>query len=781
MKQQLEKQTNLSPIRQISTKNIFSTLTSYELLENIVLFILSRVYFMDYLISPFGIAAFSALFFKKRRPYYVIFSSLGALSTKSPVFFFKYIGAVLIVMSIQLIFSHELNHKKQLVAALSAASVFLTGIIYVFTEGFFFFDLLLLVLECAILFVSFFVFDKAQFSIKSAIVKNTFEPMGLISVIALFATVTFSVSLTKNFWPLAHIGSIFAILLIGLSFGFGMSVASGAVFGFSLCFSTPYPSQMICIYTLSSLLSGFFAPYGRLASSASFAVSSLITTLLLCPEANGILTVSYVLAACLLLFFVPDKFMVASAPSLQKPRKETSLAQKVKTATDLKIKETIDSVESVGTIFSEVLESFRDAACDSTSEILRATADAVCADCSLCKYCWSKEKEKTKSICSRMLSSFDSKSTLAKKEIPKDFSDMCIRKDAFVDELNKNHESQKVSKMWAGKVQESKRLVLEQFKNTTMILKNLKQSVAEETDFIPLAESKILSALSHHGISADSVSVKKNHGYSVTVERLACESKSDCDTLTASVISEVLEVPMVKEPTECSGKICNVVFTQKPNLCADASISRATKKNSSASGDNASVFSLDAGRVAIVLADGMGSGEHAGFQSSIVVKLSKKLLSSGFSLSTCVRLINDILMTNADKDTFSTVDLCVINLHTGVAEFAKTGACNSYIKSQNALDLVNASSLPAGLIHSVEPDFDKKLFKTGDYLVMATDGVTEILEEKGNSEIFKILDSFSGTPEELSDKILKRALQKSAQCASDDMTVIALSIKENEI
>ena len=781
MKQQLEKQTNLSPIRQITTKNIFSTLTSYELLENIVLFILSRIYFMDYLISPFGVAAFSVLFFKKRRPYYVIFSSLGALSTKAPVFFFKYIGAILIVMSIQLIFSNELSHKKQLVAALSAASVFLTGIIYVFTEGFFFFDLLLLVLECAVLFVSFFVFDKALFSIKAALVRNTFEPLGLVSVITLLATVSFSVSLTKNLWPLSHIGSIFIILLIGLSFGFGMSVSSGAIFGFSLCFSTPYPSQMICIYTLSSLLSGFFSPYGRLAASFSFAVSSLVTTLLLCPEANGILTVSYVLAACLLLFFVPDKFMVANATSLQKPRKEASLAQKVKAVTDLKIKEAIDSVESVGTVFGEVLESFRDASLDSTAEILRTTKDAVCTDCSLCKYCWNKEKEKTKTICERMISSFDSKRALPKKEIPKEFSDMCIRKEAFVSELNKNHESQKVSKMWAGKVQETKRLVLEQFKNTTMILRNLKQSVSEETDFIPLAESKIFAALSHHGITADSVSVKKNRAYSVTIERLACESKTDCDTHTAAILSEVLEVPMVKEPAECSGDVCRAVFTQKPNLCANASISRATKKNSSTSGDNADIFSLDAGRIAIVLADGMGSGEHAGFQSSIVVKLAKKLLSSGFSLSTCVRLINDILMTNADKDTFSTVDLCVINLHTGMAEFAKTGACASYIRSQNAYDLVNASSLPAGLIHSIEPDFDKKLFKSGDYLVMATDGVTEILEENGKNEIFKILDGFSGTPEELSDKILKRALQKSSGDALDDMTVIALSVKENEI
>lgn len=780
MKQQLQKTNNLPQIKKFNPRSLFSTLDAYELLENIMLFLLSRIYFMDYLISPFGIAAFSVLFFKKKRYYYAIFSSLGALSLKAPVFFFKYIGAILITMSIQLIFSNELSSKKTTVAALTSLSVFLTGIIYVFCEGFFFFDSLMLLLECAVLFLAFFVFDKALFSIKTFMANTTFEPMGLLSVIALFSVMTFSVSLTQNFWPLAHIGAIFLILLISLSYGFGMSVPSGAIFGFSLCFSTAYPSQMICIYTLSSLFAGILSRFGRLAASASFALSSLITTIILCPEANGILTVSYVAAACLLLFFVPDKMLTVSASASAKLRKETSLADKVKFSTDAKITEVIDAVDSVGTVFGEVIESFRDASCDAKISALQSTSDVVCTNCSLCKFCWSKEKEKTQSICDRMYDSINSKGTLAKKDIPKDFSDMCIRAESFVSELNKNCASQKVEKMWAGKVLESKRLVLEQFKNTSMILKDLKDSILSKNDFIPLAESKISNALLHHGISTDNVCVRKGEAYSVNLNMLSHEGKTECDTHIAEIISEILEVPMIKEEKELKSGHYNMQFFQKPIFRADASVSCATKKNSSGSGDNACVFSLDAGKIAIVLADGMGSGEVANFQSNIVVRLSKKLLSSGFNLSTCVRLINDILMTCAEKDTFSTIDLCVLNLYTGIAEFAKTGASVSYLKSQNIMDLVAASSLPAGLIRNVEPDFDKKFFKADDYLVMASDGVSDILQNNANNEIFKILDDFSGTPEELSDKILKCALKKSGGEALDDMTVIAVKFFVNE-
>ncbi len=780
MRQELQNLNNLPTIKKINLKSAFTSLSAYELTENIVLFLLSRIYFMDYLISPFGIAAFSVLFFKKKRPYYVIFSSLGALSLGAPVFFFKYFGAILIVMSVQLIFLKELQHKKRIVALLSVASVFLTGLIYVFTEGYFIFDTLLLILECSVVYLSFFVFDKALSEIKSVLLKKTLEPFGLMAVAALFAAALFSISLTKNFWPLSHMAAIFAILFLSLSCGFGISTATGAIFGFALCFSTPYPSQMICIYTLSSFFSGIFARFGRLAASFSFAVSSLVITLILCPEANGILTVSYVAAACLLLFFIPDTVFPFGEASLHKPRKDMALSEKIKSATDLKFQEAIDSIDSVGTIFHEVIDSYRDTRCDTKDEVILATRDCVCAGCSLCKFCWNKEKEKTRRICDAMLSSIHSKNALIKKDIPKEFSDMCIRSEAFVCELNKNYESLKVTKMWSGKLHESKQLVAEQFKNISMILKNLKDEISQKCDFIPEAEAKIIAQLSRRGIDVDSVCVRKKDAYTVTLDKIACDSKAECDALTAEVISGVLEVPMIKEPTNCSGAFCNVTFSQKPRLRADAAISYATKKNSGGSGDNACVFSLDSGNVAIVLADGMGSGEMANFQSSIAVKLVKKLLSSGFNLSTCVRLVNDILMTNSDKETFSTLDLCVINLHTGEAKFAKMGASVSYLKSQNSLDIVTASSLPAGLIQETEANFDKKHIFANDYFVMASDGVTDVLDTERGNEIFKILENFSGSPQELSDKILSLAAKKSGGAPLDDMTVIACSIKENE-
>ena len=477
---------------------------------------------------------------------------------------------------------------------------------------------MVLILETALCLLSFFIFDKALLSIKALTFRKSAEAYEVLPLGFLLGCAVFSVSLTGNFWPLAHIISIFIILFAGLFGGVSVSTPLGAIFGTAIGLATAYPGQTVCIYTLSSLLSGLANRYARLGVSGVFALSSLITTLLLCPETNGLLTVSYVAAACLLLFFVPDEAFYQPTAAIS-PRKETKNLSKVRSAAALRISDAISSIDSVGTIFHEVIESMRDTKCDTRMAVFESTAEAVCKNCSLCRFCWQKDRDKTLLATDHMYTVLEAKNTLAKKDVPKDFTEMCIRTDSFVCELNKNYESFKVARMWAGKVKESKRLIAEQFKNISMILKDVRSEIAEQTDFIPEAERRIASELSRRGISCDEISVFKKDGYSVHINKLSCENHTECEGVILPVLSDVLEVPMEKEPTDCEGTSCSVRFFQKTKLKTDIAISCKTKSNSSGSGDNASFFPLNDGKIALILADGMGSGSHANFQSSITV------------------------------------------------------------------------------------------------------------------------------------------------------------------
>lgn len=771
MKQQLETARNFPKIPSI--KDLSKAMSPTELTENVILLLLCRICFMEYLVSPFGVALFSVLFYRKRRLSYVIASVAGTLLSGIPVFYFKYIGTILIAMSLIIIFSKELKSKSRTVSAITTAALLLNGGVYVFVEGFFVYDTLLLILECCLCYLSFFCFDCATASMEHFTKRKIFEPKEIVSMVILFGCCVLSISLTENLLPVAHIIAIFGILFLSVTCGFTVSTPAGAVLGLSLGFVSAYPAQLVCTYTLSSLFSGVCARYGKLASSGIFALCTFFVTILISPEANGFLPVSYVAVAWLLVFFVPEKVIASFGTAATKPlnisRKEARIKDELYDAFDI----SFNTLDSVADIFSDIIKEGSAIEVSDNSVILENTANAICTNCSLYRFCWQKEKQKTLLAIENLLPCTEA--SLRKNHIPKEFSDICIRRDAFIRELNKNAESYKITKMWSGKVVESKKLVAEQFKNLSMILTDVRDNLSSGITFSSDTESKIAVALDKMGISFSKVKVLSSDGFVVEIHNPDFYINSHADKKIENVLSEIFDVPMVMT----SSSYEKIVFCQKTEFAASLHISVLPRKNSDHCGDNCAYFYFGTGKLAIVLSDGMGSGEAAAFQSNLVVTLAKKLLSSGFSLRTCVRLINNILMTNADRETFATVDLCVVDMYSGIAEFAKTGAAPSYIKKEDEEIVISSSSLPAGLINSADTDFCVKYLQAGDWVVLASDGITDTLDCPDKNEIFEICNEFDGTPEELAESILNLALKRSGGIATDDLCVCVCKLEKN--
>lgn len=765
--------------KKTAISEIFSKLNKTEILENAFLLLLCRICFMGYLISPFGIAFFTAVFSRRKRISYILCSILGVLSARYATFSFKYCGAILIISAICIIFSKELSRKKTVYAIISSGALFLNGLIYVMSEGFFAYDVLLLLAECGSVFLSYFAFEKAVQLINSTPKRKIFEMSEIGSLVFLFSTIILSVALIENMLSVAHVLAITVILSLSVSCGYSISCPAGAAFGLCLGIACAYPAQTVCVYCLSSLASGFVKRYGKIAIALSFAAASFTITMLICPESDGIVTVSYVAFSALILLFVPDKLLSKFGLLATKTKEDEQVADRVRCAVNSAMTETIESIDSVGIIFKNVLESLFEQGYDNHGAVFDNTADAVCKKCSLCGFCWSKSRNDTLSYMDTMYKIMERKNSINKNDIPKDFSDMCIRCNAFISELNKNYESYKITRMWAGRVMESKRLVAEQFNNISMILENMQISLNEKMNCEPELEEKIAAALDRHGISCDKIAVTSIDGFTVTMDKVSCGESRVCSTTVAAAISEVLEVPMLRENRECSDDICHLKFSQQTRFVTDIATSSATRTNSSSSGDVALSFPCGHGKIAILLSDGCGSGEKAYFQSSITAQLAKNLLSAGFDKETCVRLINNILMMNADRDTFATIDLCIVNLYTGAMEFVKTGAVNSYIKTDSGDETIYASSLPAGLIQSIEPDYDMRYMHAGDYLIMATDGITDVLDTPDNNEILSIAKNFCDNAQSLANNILNAALSKSNSIALDDLTVTVCKISEN--
>ncbi len=779
MKQQLETYTHSKTPLLPQLGEMLSKIRKTDLTEHMMLLLLSRICFMGYLASPFGIAYFAALFFRKPKLSLALVALAGICSVNYLTFALKYGGAFFILAVVAILFRTELGTKRRLRGLITASALCISGAVYVVTEGFFAYDVILLVAECGMAFLAYFIFDKATEAIRTAEKRTVFEHTETVSMMILGGTVVLSISLINSFLPVGHILAILAILVLSVSCGFEVSCAAGAVFGLGIGLADSYSAQTVCIYTISAFAAGMMKRYGKIGVSAAFAFISFAVTVLLCPESGGIVTVSYVALAATLLFLIPDRVLAGFGTLTASFREEEAIGERIRDTVKHELDKTVTSIDAVSSVFQDVLTDMFETNEEPHGVIFDNTADSVCKKCTLCKYCWNKNREETLSCMTKMFHVLEHHNTISKNDIPQEFTDMCIRRDAFINELNKHYEAFKINRMWAGRVAESKRLVAEQFGNISMILKTMKDSLSRKMCFEPELEQKIVASLDRRGISAGKVTVCGGDGFSVSMDKVSCGESRVCSTTVAAALSEVLEVPMLRENRVCSDSICHLTFSQQTRFVTDIATASVTRKHSRGSGDNVSYFPCGDGKIALILSDGMGSGEKAHFLSSVTIRVAKNLLSAGFDKETCVRLINNILMTDTDRDTFATIDLALLNLYTGTMEFVKTGATNSYVKTDSGFETVYASSLPAGLMPSLEPDYDLRYMKAGDYLIIASDGITDILDAPDRNEILEIAEGYEGNAQTLADQILNAALSYSDGVAYDDMTVMVCSISEH--
>ena len=163
-------------------------------------------------------------------------------------------------------------------------------------------------------------------------------------------------------------------------------------------------------------------------------------------------------------------------------------------------------------------------------------------------------------------------------------------------------------------------------------------------------------------------------------------------------------------------------------------IARIGKGLEQISGDTFLMKDLPGGRKGIALSDGMGSGEEAFRDSTMVVEMLEELLEAGFPVETAVQMMNTALVIGREEVKFCTLDVCLFDLYRGSCEFVKAGAAATFIKKKDKVEKIVSTTLPIGVIQNIEIDREVCDLESGDYVVMVTDGVLDALPAKEQEE-----------------------------------------------
>ncbi len=205
---------------------------------------------------------------------------------------------------------------------------------------------------------------------------------------------------------------------------------------------------------------------------------------------------------------------------------------------------------------------------------------------------------------------------------------------------------------------------------------------------------------------------------------------------------------------------------------------RATRENEKVSGDTCSFLEKGNGNFMMALSDGMGSGEKAMADSEAVIDLLEKLVEAGFSKVTATEMINGVLAAKGEEENMSTLDICDVDLYTGICELIKIGSSSTYIKREGEVEQIDADTLPLGIFHRIQVETQRRQLQEGDFIIMVSDGVVDgVGDEEDFREVLAHIDIQN--PQEMANYILQFVLHKTMGKVRDDMTVLTMGIWEN--
>jgi stage II sporulation protein E len=141
---------------------------------------------------------------------------------------------------------------------------------------------------------------------------------------------------------------------------------------------------------------------------------------------------------------------------------------------------------------------------------------------------------------------------------------------------------------------------------------------------------------------------------------------------------------------------------------------------------------------------------------------------------TILSTVNKLLSINAE-DSFTALDVCVIDLNILSVDFIKYGSPYGFIVNNSGVKIVEGNSLPLGILDELKPCVFNAKLNDGDIVLLITDGISDAFGS--SSDVIEYLRKAPyKNPQALADDILKKAVEKNNGKKFDDMTALAVRI-----
>ncbi|MBO5244866.1 MAG: SpoIIE family protein phosphatase, partial [Selenomonadales bacterium] len=572
-------------------------------------------------------------------------------------------------------------------------------------------------------------------------------------------------------------GSLLALMLL-YSAELGIALAGCIGIGFVIGIGDGNVSMTMAEYAMAGLAGGALKGFGRIAAAGGFAVG--IVGMLLCFDPYGELwyRMGEALIGCGLFLAVPHRY----SRELRSYLVEVAVGERA----EQRVGRVRDKLSAMASLLARIADSRRGQrimteSADNQAQaaaILAAVEETACSVCEKRKDCWEDDFfAVSQEVLSLGTSGGDE--ALVRR---------CPSAKAIGESIERVIRREAESGYWRVQCAEQQSLLAKQMRSLGAILQQM------ETELEPLQElrrrqkEKIANRLSAWGCRAEELTIGET-GESSRIELIcpSCGGKRLCETRVLPFLQQVLGIRL-RMSVLCGAqnhlRRCRMFFVSQESVQILTGTAGISARADEPSGDTCEIIALSQGQTAILLSDGTGCGQAASGDSRESVELLRELLEAGFSAETSVRTVNSLLLLRDDRERYATLDVLIINKFTGEAEFIKLGAPPSFIKRQSEVMVMRDDVLPLGIVEQPIVRPIRASLENGDYIVMMSDGILDIPEERlpsghtKESWVRSQVRLFSGSsPQALAEHLVEMAMRLSGRTIHDDMTVAVVKIK----
>jgi len=757
-------------------------------------FLLSRAEVLGSLL-PFGPAFFAAVACSERRQ--AVIQGLpimaGLFTILSGEQFVYNIGAVLMLAVIFLFHSVDTDRQWAQVPALVFSSIIVVkGIALFFGHAS---DYLII----SALFESLFAAGLSLvFLVVNGVIKNRrfLDRLSADEIVCVFVAVI-GLIMGMGTWSLGgvEIGSVlsrFLVILAAFLGGGGAGAGIGALVGVVPSLSEMVAPSIIGMYAFSGLLAGAFNGFGRIGVVMGFFLGNLLLALYLLNTQLILSSLTASVAAAVLFFIVPKDWLLKAGKIFNCSLDWAGKSQKEEGIRRL----ALSKLNHMSKVFDELACTLEQMAGEKEMEedhninsVLQKISSRVCQECSLQKICWEKDFYQTYRSIMSLFTIIETNGFAGIKDMPSTFRKRCSHSREMLAAINCLFELYQKNYYWQRYMENTRSLVANQLTGSAQIIDKVAKEIKNSGRSRELLEAHLIKALANKGFFVDKATLTEigERTLDLSLEMQSCPGVDDCRQILPPVLSRLTGVEYNIFQSNCS------VDTGVKTCCFRMLASGAYKLNigqyqiakdeNAVSGDSMNSILLSEGKQILMLSDGMGVGEKAALESGTSLNLLEKLLETGFNEHVAINTINSVLMLRSKEETFATLDICIVDLYSGETDFIKIGASSSFVKNKDGVRIVRASSLPIGILHTVEMETIKEVIQPGDIIVLASDGLLDTghkLEDAEHWIAGIIQNSIERNPGKLAESLVKNAINLGGGKPRDDISVMVIAVEDYE-